>query len=81
MMANICRDLIIFRESRPARKKIETSLICCRRQELCWVVSSGFGGNPMDPGLNKAALMHSKTCKDESEYPEANGVMAHSRKW
>ena len=43
------------------------------------MVSSGFGGNPMDPGLNKAALMHSKTCTDESEYPQANGMMANSR--
>ena len=38
------------------------------------MVSSAFGGNPMGPGLNKAALMHSKTCKDESGYSQANGV-------
>ena len=34
----------------------------------------GFVGDPMGSGLNQAALMHSKTCKDESEYFQANGV-------
>ena len=34
----------------------------------------GFVGDPMGSGLNQAALMHSKTCKDESEYSQANGV-------
>ena len=43
-------------------------------EELCWVVSSAFGGDPMGSGLDQAALMHSKTCKDESEYSQANGV-------